>query len=113
MTILMTQSICAVLLPFSVNEWGSHPEEGNDDCYQGRDYATIDEARAALGAGSADTSVAYLHLEGPEVYEVVPNPYYKPRAERDLDDGGEWRREAQMQAAMEFGCDGWNEYEGM
>ena len=109
----LTHSICTVQLPFCLEGWGSNPDEGNDDCYYGAYYATIDEARAALDAGYTDSSVQFFVLDGPALYEMRENPYYKPRAERDLDDGGDWRREAQMQAAMEFGCDGWNEFEGM
>jgi hypothetical protein len=33
---------------FSVNEWGSHPDAGNDDCNTGSDFATEAEARVAF-----------------------------------------------------------------
>lgn len=33
---------------WSVNIWGSHPDEGNDDCSTGADFDTEEEARACF-----------------------------------------------------------------
>ena len=35
---------------YTVLEWGSHPHEGNDDCWQGSDFDTEEEAQAFLKA---------------------------------------------------------------
>jgi hypothetical protein len=107
--------------PFSVTLWGSHPEEDNDDCWMGDDFATLAEAESAyrdpasisLGAASemAGGSVAYIMLDGPGLDEpmVRKNPSHKPRRR---DDDSEWRREFAQQAGMAFGCDGYNDAMG-
>ena len=118
--------------PFSVNLWGSHPDEANDDCWTGIDFPTLEAAKAWLdaphfgppffpnGYDSHDTACLQLVRECDEdgVYveeiEVRANPAYDSRraARERADDDGEWRRESQMQSAMEFGVHGWNDYEG-
>ncbi len=48
----MTQKIGS----FSVNEWGSHPDEGNDDCWNGSDFDTLEQATVAFDAVCKDSS---------------------------------------------------------
>ncbi len=94
--------------PYSVYEFGSHPDEDNDDCYAGEDFATIEEARAAYLATPNDRGVAYIMLDGPDVNEIRKNPSYrKPRRGND-----EWQSEFAMQAGMAFGCQGYNDAMG-
>lgn len=111
--------------PYSVTTWGSHPDAGNDDCWQGGDFASESEARidfnlAILGDGYGvdRESTAYIMLDGPDLREIVAfGPYHTPaaqaararreRAEREAD-----RRERAMEAGMAFGCDGYNDAMG-
>ena len=95
--------------PYTVNYWGSHPDQDNDDCFTGADYATLAEAEAVLSAGSSDCSVQFIQLDGPNVNIVVGNPNYSAR-ECALDDS--WQREQAMQAGMAFGCEGYNDAMG-
>lgn len=106
---------------FTVNYWGSNPDEENDDCWSGDDFETLEEARACFD-GEHDRDVAFIQLcetvgssepqptaapsEG--VYEVRANPRYRKRA---LDDG-EWRREMAMEAGMLHGVEAYNEEMG-
>jgi hypothetical protein len=104
-------------LPYSVSLFGSHPDEGNDDCHTGDDFATLEEARAAFSnpfshfSPAEAPTAAYIMLDGPDVHEIRANPEYV--APVDGDDGeDEWRRERAMQAGMAFGCDGYNDEMG-
>lgn len=115
---------------YSVNYWGSHPEAGNDDCWTGKDFATLDEAVACYLATPAydphplhdasytalDSSTAYVELcvtgdwtpaDGPEVYEVRANPGHKPDKGDD-----DWRREMAMEAGMLHGVEAYNDVMG-
>lgn len=91
--------------PYSVLEFGSHPDSGNDDCHTGQDFATLAEARGAYLAISKP-GVAFVMLDGPGVNEVRPNPCYRAPRCADGDDG---RYEMAMHAGMAFGCDGFND----
>ena len=57
---------------WQVNQWGSHPDEGNDDCWCGDDFDTEAEARASLEHGLAQQGEddEWLELVGPGVREV-------------------------------------------
>jgi hypothetical protein len=92
--------------PYSVNEWGSHPDEENDDCWTGEDFATREEAEAAFAAGSEDLDTCYLELDGPDVYKVR-----KLRNPRPYDDS-EWRREIAREEGMLNGMESYNDWMG-
>lgn len=118
---------------FSVNFWGSHPDEGNDDCYTGADYATLAEALQAFESGHLcdatcgcklearkcanldsayyRTSIAYVELDGPGINQVRKNPTFRPSRRRDNFDA-EWKHEMAMEAGMLHGCEGFNEVMG-
>jgi hypothetical protein len=92
--------------PYSVLGFGSHPDNGNDDCYTSDEFATLEEARTAYLA-VPESEVAFVMLDGPDVNEVRPNLRYRARR---VD--GEWGREHAMQAGMAFGVDGYNDAMG-
>jgi len=94
--------------PYAVNHWGSHPDAGNDDCYSGSNYVTIQDAMVAFMAECNDRNVAYIQLDGPGYNGERKNPNYSPTP----DDDSEWRSEMAMQAGMAFGCDGYNDIMG-
>lgn len=99
---------------FSVLLWGSHPDNGNDDCQSGTDFATLEEAERAYDAPVSDPYVAFVELTGPGVHRVRPNLAYDAKAvarQRALDDA-EWRRERAMQAGMGLGVEAYNEEMG-
>lgn len=93
-----------------VNQWGSHPDFENDDCYTGHDFATEAEARAFLAAGVKDCFVAFLELDGPNVNEVHANRFYDEREVRRDRSYGDSERA--MQAGMMGGCDAYNDEMG-
>lgn len=108
--------------PFSLTLWGSHPDEDNDDCWTGSDYATEAEARGDLATfqrnmvpqgwnvSHAQTlrDTSHFMVDGPGLSEpeVVSNHNYIKQRQPQRD------REEQFQAAMAFGTQGWNDYEG-
>lgn len=97
-------------LAWAVTQWGSHPDEGNDDCWTGEDFNTEAEARACVERYLVNRSVQFVMLEGPrDEREVTRNKSAK--VVRD-DGDDEWRRENAMQAGMAFGCDGYNDAMG-
>ena len=91
---------------YSVNEWGSHPEAGNDDCWTGSDFATLAEAEAAFAVTPDDSSTCFVEIDGPGVNRVrkVRDP-----APVDRD---EWRREIAREAGMLGGVHAYNEVMG-
>lgn len=107
--------------PYTVNYWGSHPDEENDDCWTGEDYATREEAEAAYADdnptytnGRSIGGWAYVEMDGPDVHKVRKNPAYneaRARREAEAEDRA-WRREMAMEAGMAFGCDGYNDAMG-
>lgn len=117
----------AICLPYSITLWSSHPDEGNDDCSTGEDYATNAEACAeymqiAMGGSGAKllttseahvyfSNWAYVMLDGPDVHLVAKNPAYSAkRARREAREAdAEWRNERANQAGMAFGCNGYND----
>jgi len=117
----------AIAVPYSVNLWGSNPDEtDNDDCWTGEDFATRDEAiakyrevvmfpdRSDLVQCCGRGGWEYVVIDGPDVHEVTRNPdraaVKRHRRELALDDAG--RSERAMQAGMAFGCDGYNDEMG-
>ena len=105
---------------YSVNLWGSLPEEENDDCWTGADYATLAEAQTAVTALAVEfphqdlSYIAFIEIDGPDHYSVIPNPKFdkKHRDRERAQDDAEWKRERAMQAGMAFGCDGYNDEMG-
>ena len=96
---------------FCVNFWGSKPGT-SDDCHTGYDFDTLADAVAKFeddNLGSVyQTCTAYIELDGPGVHRERRHPDFVA----ELDDCAEWRREQRMQAAMAFGVQGWNDYDG-
>ena len=104
-------------LPYSVNLWGSDPQEGNDDCHTGDDFATREEAMAAfLNPWSVfnrtyyEACTAVFEIDGPDVYETRDNPEHTPSNDDGFDD--DWRREIAHQAGMGLGIQAYNDEMG-
>ena len=87
-------------MSYSINFWGSHPDDDNDDCWMGEDYATLAEAIKAFNMEPVDLvlgwvkerldkapdtisrgliiesvvsdvrSSAYIEINGPDIHEV-------------------------------------------
>lgn len=100
--------------PFFVGFWGSHPDEGNDDCWDGDSYETEAEARERYAASDVDRDCAFVELNGPGVHEVRRNPAYDAKAvEREQRRADlEWQREQAMEAGMLHGIDTYNDEMG-
>lgn len=102
---------------WTVLQWCSHPEAGNDDCLTGDDFNTLEEAKASDLYTKAPYCVAYIEIDGPvgsNHYECVKNPHYsarRVRAEEAADRAAE-RSERAMQAGMMGGCDAYNDEMG-
>jgi len=111
---------------FAVNYWGSNPNDDNDDCWTGKDFATLAEAEAEFakaptaggdgkhGCGHITDETAYIELDGPGVYKLRKNPAFdavKVAKEAAADERA-WQREIAMEAGMAFGCDGYNDAMG-
>jgi hypothetical protein len=100
---------------FSVLHWGSHPDEDNDDCWTGEDFACKDDAIAAFKL-DADRGTAYIEIDGLTDTElsdmglqrVRKNPKYVRSKDRDET----WQREIANEAGMLGGCDAYNEVMG-
>ena len=104
---------------YSVCLWLTHPDNENDDCMTGEDFATEAEARAVMGNLSSafdmvyHSDCAFVELDGPDCHEVVERPGVLKRARRNAAaDDADWKREQAMQAGMAFGCDGYNDEMG-
>lgn len=107
---------------YSVNYWGSHPDEDNDDCWTGKDFDTLEAAMAAFNAKpseviphkpgrlSLDLEAAYIQIDGPDVNQIRKNPIHNPQPDDDNDD--DWKRECAMQAGMGLGIDAYNDEMG-
>jgi len=94
---------------YSILHWGSHPDQDNDDCYTGSDFATKEEALLDF-AVNAGCEIEYIEIDGPDIHEIRKNPNYSKREVR-LDDPT-WRNERAMQAGMAGGCEAYNEEMG-
>jgi len=93
---------------YEVLWWGTHPEEGNDDCWQGDDFETQAEALEHFNK-DASQGTAYIQIVGPGIDQIRENPKFVLSKDDDDDD---WKREIAMQNGMAFGCDGWNDAMG-
>lgn len=119
-------------LPYRVDFWGSHPDEENDDCWMGTDFATLKDAEVAFKAGDlhvydcsckperptcagkAGYNTMYIELDGPDVHRVRKNERYSRKEMRlngELFDGA-WQREIANEAGMLGGCDAYNDVMG-
>lgn len=98
---------------YEVTHWGSDPAEGNDDCYEGWEFSSLDEAMEKLQA-EARYHVAYVQLVGPNEQYIRKNDKFdaERRAADARRDQEEWRREIAMQAGMGLGCDAYNDEMG-
>lgn len=102
----------------SVNLWGSHPTEGNDDCWAGCDFDSWDEAFEFYNDPWQDpqfaqhykscTAVIELLTEGSGEQITRDNPDYNPTQDT-IDD---WQREIAREAGMMGGCDAYNDAMG-
>ena len=108
-------------LPYSVCEWGSHPDEDNDDCWCGSDLASEAEAREELARVLAreeklrgNGGTAYVVLDGPGVHQVVAvRAYHTKRAKRRrAAQAFADRAERAMQAGMGLGAQAYNDAMG-
>lgn len=101
---------------FSVDYWGSDPDEGNDDHWTGTDFETEEEARKAFNgpiprcAGETDTAYVTLsRMEGSTIEEIDKRKNPKFRPEKEGSDS-EWDSEMRNQYAMGTGRS-WDESE--
>ncbi len=122
--------VTRTVLPYSVNLWGSHPSAGNDDCWTGDEFATLDEALAcyrALSGSIGNFALAaqldkvtgndweFVEIDGPDLNEVTANPdqprqrHHRREVKRS---NADWQREIAHQAGMAFGVDGYNDAMG-
>lgn len=115
----------STFLPFSVDLWGSDPEEGNDDCWMGTEFATMEEAHAAyqdpaaispaFARNLADSEYIVLsensvRADGVREMAILAkriNPSFK-RRRADCD----WAAEIATQAGMAGGANAYNDAMG-
>jgi hypothetical protein len=98
---------------YSVCEWGSHPDEGNDDCWTGADFDTLEEAEAMFAAEPHDASTAFVELNGPDVYRIREIPGVAARNRREAEaDRRAWQHEMAVEAGMLHGIDAYNDEMG-
>jgi len=104
---------------YAVDLWGSHPDEGNDDCWTGHDCDTMKEALAAFEdieswcsfGDLSSTQWIILSERTGEVELTILRERRNPNYHRQVH-GDEWRMEQAIQAGMAFGCDGYNDIMG-
>ncbi len=95
--------------PYHVDYWGSDPDEGNDDCWTGYDFSSLEEARAKFAADPDAyhyNCTAVIVLDGPEIHEERKHLGFRPSKNND---DAEWRSESVTQAGMMGGCDSAND----
>lgn len=108
---------------YSVNVWGSHPDDGNDDCWNGDDFASLAEAEAEFAKDpDCDSHDQYVELavgtrDGRRMVDVESLKVRKVAGRKgsyigDTSDDDEWRREQAMQAGMGMGVDAYNDMMG-
>lgn len=103
-------------MEFSVNLWGTNPDLDNDDCWTGRDFATVAEALECFHNPEAyfrpsdlrDTR--WIEFDGPgENYGRAINA---DRPDWTQERSDSWRREQAMEAGMLHGIDAYNDLMG-
>lgn len=103
--------------PWQVSEWGSHPDDDNDDCWRGRGFDCEVDARRFFWQ-DAPIDTAYLELDGPTAHEVRRNPpYFTQTAVRRREaearaEAASWRREQAIEAGQLGGVDAYNDVMG-
>lgn len=113
---------------FTVNLWGSDPDDENDDCWIGFDFDSEGAARAAFDApdpiavlaleleeprrarfvAEYRRDAAYIQIDGPGVHE--DRKLREPAEQEPVD--MEWQNEIATQAGMMGGCDAYNDVMG-
>lgn len=106
-------------LPYMVNLYGSHPDEGNDDCWTGKDFATLAEAQEAAAHLDQHFDMVYFHLDteyveidGPDFYQVTHRPGAKERRRQRRIDDAACQSEHAHQQGMGLGIQAYNEAMG-
>ena len=105
---------------YAVLEWGSHPEDDNDDCFTGFETRDLAEAKRMFEDSLSADSCAYVELwvrvdpdseetvEDETIYILRENPHWTGKESDDSD----WRQEIANEAGMLGGCDAYNEVMG-
>jgi len=111
-------------MTYSVNLWGSNPDDGNDDCWCGENYPTLLDALVAYQNPEATfsdetsyawiTANAWIEIDGPDIHEHRELPAFDPVvAEKEARrDARAWQREQAMQLGMGLGVDAYNDAMG-
>jgi len=105
---------------WAIDEWGSHPDEGNDDLWTGTEPFRADEtdARAFFKGfspteGSSTMYLVLVKLDAEKSNVGDPVAYRRnPGYRKTKDDLSDWNREIAMQAGMGGGCDAYNDAMG-
>ena len=104
-------------MAYFVNLYGSHPKNGNDDCWTGEEYPTLDAAKQAASdlkaAGFSKQTIRdteWIEIDGPDHNSCSRNPGFYP--DRDKDDAKEWQREIANEAGMMGGVSAYNDAMG-
>jgi len=99
---------------YSVNFWGSYPG-GNDDCWMGEDFETLDEAMKVFETPVSEfaphmdtTDVAFVEIDGPDFYRIKFNPEAPKKTKSERTD--EWLEEIRREEGMLQGIRGLNDY---
>lgn len=103
---------------YSVCLWLTHPDQENDDCMTGEEFATEAEARACIANLNTHFNMpyflecAFVELDGPDCHEIIELPGVAEQAQRQarFDEACE-RSEGRMQAGMLGGVDAYNDYQ--
>jgi hypothetical protein len=103
-------------LPYAVQDWGAHPDDNADCCWDSTEFATLKEAQEELAhlLTSNQTVPAYFILVGPGLRDIHRNPTFNPtkaQAEAAAEDAA-WRQEIAMEAGMLHGVDAYNDAMG-
>jgi len=109
----MTTSPAAT--PYTVLQWCSHPDDGNDDCQTGEDFETLALAEKAYDDLVAKYFIAFIELKGPDgLRRVRANPAFNAKrvARERAQDDAEWRHEQAVEAGMLGGIEAYNEAMG-
>jgi hypothetical protein len=104
-------------IKWSINNWCSHPDDGNDDCNTGGDFDSLEDAKASKFYTSAPYYIMFIEIDGPigsDYYRVIKNPNYSAKRVKADNRESEMmdRSERAMQAGMLGGCEAYNEEMG-
>lgn len=102
---------------YFVNIWGSHPDEDNDDCWDGVDFETETAAQFVFenpeehfgSYGRKSTTHIQLIGEGVNIVREFKFDEFEPDTG---DDTSDWEREHATQAGMGLGVGGYNDAMG-